>query len=158
MGVFETNACARMHAHTHSNSNTHTHTHTHTHTNNKHMDRGYYLKKMQMYLGTYPCEHILGVDPKSSRGVRYFFNFGVKCINLVHFEGKIKRLDLWKHPYETDATSCRQTVPLCEANPHLRSVAFTIAYIKNREPPGPPDGQSGPVSSPLLATNLNMKS
>ena len=74
----------------------------------------------------------------------------------MHFEGKIKRLDLWKHPYETDATSCRQTVTLCEANPHLRSVAFTIAYIKAiGKPPGPPDGQSGPASSPLLVTNLS---
>ena len=45
-----------------------------------------------MYLGTYPCDFKWGwtSNPLGRSGgmlPRYVFFFGVKCINLVHFEG-----------------------------------------------------------------------
>ena len=55
---------------------------------------------VQMYLVSYPCEHVLGggwtqLPLGRSGGMLpredFFLNIEIKCINLVHFESKIKR-------------------------------------------------------------------
>ena len=80
-----------------------------------------------MYLGTYPCDLKWGwtSNPLGGSGgmpplVRYFFNFGVKCINLVHFEGEIKRLYGNTHmnqmPHHVDRQSpCVRHTHICAA-------------------------------------------